>query len=277
VPADASVVVVAGPKTDFFPPEVESLEAYLARGGKVLFLLDPPDRADAPQLTLIAGLVKEWGIDIGNNVVVDVSGMGQLFGTDASVPVAAKYPAHPITDRFNLLTAFPLARSVTPITGNTTSRFPQGIVETSPNSWAETNIKELTASGQVSRDVEDGDITGPITLAAAVSAPVSDPKPPAEGAKPDDAPKPETRIVVFGDSDFVANGFIGIPGNRDLFLNAVSWLAQQENLIAIRPRDPEDRRVTLTAGQENLVFWLTVVIIPAAILFTGVQAWWRRR
>ena len=83
--------------------------------------------------------------------------------------------------------------------------------------------------------------------------------------------------MVFGDSDFAANGWLGIPGNRDLFLNTVNWLAQQENLIAIRPRDPEDRRITLTADQQERIFWLTVFIIPGLILLAGVQTWWRRR
>ena len=82
---------------------------------------------------------------------------------------------------------------------------------------------------------------------------------------------------MFGDSDFVANQWLGIPGNSDLFLNTVNWLAQQENMIAIRPRDPEDRRITLTRDQQSRIFWLTVLIIPGLILLTGVQTWWRRR
>jgi ABC-type uncharacterized transport system involved in gliding motility auxiliary subunit len=102
------------------------------------------------------------------------------------------------------------------------------------------------------------------------------PAPPA-GAKPEDTSKPETRIVVFGDSDFASNGWLGIQGNRDLFMNAVNWLAQQENLISIRPRDPEDRRITLTADQQVRIFWLTVFIIPGLILLGGVHTWWRRR
>ena len=86
-----------------------------------------------------------------------------------------------------------------------------------------------------------------------------------------------SRIVVFGDSDFVTNGYLGIPGNRDLFLNSVNWLAQQENLISIRPKDPEDRRVSLTSDQAKLIFWLSILIIPGLILAGGVQTWWRRR
>ncbi len=282
VPDDASVLVVAGPKTDFFPGEIDMLKAYLAKGGKVFFMLDPPDRADSPPLTNLAALLKDWDIEIGTNVVVDVSGMGQLLGTDASVPVAAKYEPHPITDGFQLITAYPLARSVSAIPSGVNGHTAQELVNTSPSSWAETDIKELTTSGRVSRDLDKGDKPGPISLAAAVSAPATE-APAAQPAKAgetpndDEAPKPETRIAVFGDSDFVTNGYLGISGNRDLFLNTVNWLAQQENLISIRPRNPEDRRITLTADQERRIMWLTIFIIPGLILVAGVQTWWRRR
>jgi ABC-type uncharacterized transport system involved in gliding motility auxiliary subunit len=287
VPADASVLIVAGPETDFFPPEVEMLKRYLARGGKVFFLLDPPEKIDGPDLPNISALLKEWSIEIGTNVVVDVSGMGQLLGTGAETPVAAKYQTHPITDRFNLLTAYRVARSVAPVSGSTSGKFAQTLVETSGASWAETDIKTLNSSGQVSRDLDKGDKAGPISLATAVSSPATaappaaeakpDASKPGEASKPDETAKPETRIVVFGDSDFAANSGLGIQGNRDLFLNTVNWLAQQENLISIRPRDPEDRRVTLTATQQNWIFRTTVFIIPGLILFAGIMSWSRRR
>ncbi len=280
VPDDASVLVVAGPKTDFFPAEIDMVKKYLAKGGKLMLLLDPPDRHDSPPLTNLVALAKDWGMDVGTNIVVDVSGMGQLLGTDVSVPVAAKYETHPITDRFNLLTAFPLARSVTSVEGGVNGHSAQNLVLTSKNSWAETDIKRLATTGQVERELDKGDKPGPVSLAAAVSAAATDaPAPTAtDGAnKTNDAPKPETRVVVFGDSDFVTNGYLGIPGNRDLFLNSVNWLAQQENLISIRPRDPEDRRVSLTADQAKLIFWLSILIIPGLILAGGVQTWWRRR
>jgi len=82
---------------------------------------------------------------------------------------------------------------------------------------------------------------------------------------------------VFGDSDFAANGVLGIPGNRDLFLNAVNWLAQKETLIAIRPREAEDRRVTLTADQQRRAFYLSVLVIPCLAFVAGLVTWWRRR
>jgi ABC-type uncharacterized transport system involved in gliding motility auxiliary subunit len=280
VPDDATVVVVAGPQSDLLPTEADALGKYLRRGGKALFLIDPPAKANAPPLANLTALLKEWAIELGDNVVVDVSGVGQLIGTDASVPVAANYPSHAITERFNFLTAYPLARSVTPISGGVEGRFAQTFVETSSRSWAETDIARLLATGQVALEENKGDKRGPISIAAAVSAtaPEAGAPAPANGsAAGGDTQRKETRVAVFGDSDFAANFALGIQGNRDLFLNTVNWLAQQETLIAIRPRQPEDRRLTLTADQQRRLFWLSLVVIPGLVIGSGVYTWWRRR
>ena len=293
VPEDATVLVIAGPQTDLLPGEVEALRVYLDRGGKLLMLIDPPSDSEATEPEGLLGLLREWGIEPGIDVVVDASGMGQLLGADASVPVVANYPFHPITDRFNLLTAYPLARSVSAATGNPGGRIAQSFLETSAQSWAEADIDEL-ATGQVELNEEAGDRPGPVTIGMAVSAPAppAEPtvNPDAEGDEIDtagdettteddetDATPPETRLVVIGDSDFATNGVVGIQGNRDMFLNTVNWLAQQENLISIRARDPEDRRLTLTADQQRRLFWLSLVLVPGFVLSTGVYTWWRRR
>jgi ABC-type uncharacterized transport system involved in gliding motility auxiliary subunit len=272
VPDDASVVIVAGPRTDFFPPEVDALKKYLDKGGKLFLMLDPPEKADSPPPTNLLALAHDWGVDVGNDIVVDVSGMGRLIGTDASVPVAASYPNHAITQNFKFLTAFPLARSVSPVSGGVNGHIAQAFVETSPRSWAESDIKGLLTSGQVSLDESKGDKKGPISIAAAVSAPIAG----AADAKPDE-PKKETRVVVFGDSDFAASAGLGIQGNRDLFMNIVGWLSQQENLISIRPKDPDDRRITLTATQQANITWLSILLIPGTIFGAGIYNWWRRR
>ena len=280
VPEDATVVVIAGPTVDFLQPEIDRLKAYLNRGGKVLLMLDPPAKAGAPDVTQLLGLAKEWGIDVGNNVVVDASGIGQVLGTGPEVPVAAKYNTHPITDRFNLLTAYAFARSVIANSAGANNRFAQNLVETSEQSWAETDLKGLLSASPITRDTDKGDLAGPVSLAAAVSASADNAgagdKDPAASKDPD-TKKPETRLAVFGDSDFASNRWLGISGNRDLFLNTINWLAQQENLIAIRAKDPEDRRITLTADQERRIMWLTIFIIPGLILLAGVHTWWRRR
>ena len=74
-----------------------------------------------------------------------------------------------------------------------------------------------------------------------------------------------------------ANAGLGIQGNRDLFMNIIGWLSQQENLISIRPREADDRRITLTATQQSNIGWLSLLVIPGLIFFAGIFTWWRRR
>lgn len=298
VPEDASVLIVAGPETDLLPTETDVLRDYLDDGGKLLLLLDPPDTAEDPPQDGLIALAAEWGLEVGSNVVVDASGIGQMLGTDASVPVAASYPPHAITDNFNLLTAFPLARSVRPVAGGAGGRIGEVIVETGVRSWAEADPGQL-AAGEVTLDEDAGDVPGPVPIAAVVSQIVEEPAPAdteeantendtADGdaddagadedaAEADDDPPPQTRLAVFGDSDFATNAAIGIQGNTDLILNTINWLAEQENLIAIRPREPEDRRITMTAGQQVRVYWLSMVLLPGLIAGVGVYTWWNRR
>lgn len=272
VPNDATVVVIAGPTTDFLPAEIDALKRYLAKGGKLLALVDPPQSgSDYPNLR---AFLREWSIELGDDVVVDASGVGQLFGGDASVPVVVSYPAHPITEGFRVMTAFPYARSVRAAEGGTHT--PQSILETSARSWAETDLKAL-ASGQVELN-EGADRQGPVSLGQAVTAAATEPPSPAlAGNQSPDAPKPETRLVAIGDSDFAGNNALGIAGNLDLFLNSVNWLAQQEDLIAIRPREATDRRLTLNADQLTRVMLLSLFVIPGLVFAAGVYTWWRRR
>jgi ABC-type uncharacterized transport system involved in gliding motility auxiliary subunit len=272
VPDDAAVLVIAGPRTDFFPNEIDALKKYLAKSGKLLLEIDPPEKPDSPPFTNLIAIAHEWDMQVGNDVVVDASGMGRLIGTDESVPVAANYPQHPITQRFNYLTAYPLARSVVPISGGVDNHTAQTFIETSARSWGETDLKSLMTTGKVAFD-EGKDLKGPVSIAATASAASA-----SDAAKIEtDAPKAETRVAVIGDSDFASNSVIGIQGNRDMFMNTIGWLSQQENLIAIRPKEADDRRVTMTATQQTNVMWLSLLVIPACIFGSGVYTWWRRR
>jgi ABC-type uncharacterized transport system involved in gliding motility auxiliary subunit len=280
VPADASVLIVAGPTADYLQPEVDAIKAYLRKGGKALFLLDPPIGEKARPVATLEGLLKEWGISMGHDVVIDISGMGQLIGTDASVPVAANYPSHPVTQNFTLLTAFPLAQSVSgeagknlPIAAST-----QNLIQTSERSWSESDVKSLMSGGKVSLDEKAGDRKGPVTIALSLSMDAPDaPAPPAPAGGESAPPKPQMRLIAVGDSDFASNAASGVQGNSDLFVNMNNWLTQQEDLISIHPRDTGDRRVTLTADQQRRIGWLSLLIIPGLILGSGVYTWWQRR
>ena len=85
------------------------------------------------------------------------------------------------------------------------------------------------------------------------------------------------RFVVVGSSSWVANTYLRLAGNRDLFLNMMNWLSADEDLISIRPKEPEDRRLNMTRNQMAVVFYSSVLGIPLLILFAGISVWWKRR
>ncbi|MEO5741035.1 MAG: GldG family protein, partial [Vicinamibacterales bacterium] len=189
VPADASVIIIAGPKADYLQPEVDAIRTYLRKGGKALFLLDPPVGESARTQPTLEGLLKDWGITLGHDVVIDASGMGQLLGTDASVPVVASYPQHPVTENFDLLTAFPLAQSVRGQAGvELGTANTQNVINTSDRSWSESDVKSLASGGKVSLDEAAGDHRGPVTIGLSLS--MDAPDAPASAANPASASAP---------------------------------------------------------------------------------------
>jgi ABC-type uncharacterized transport system involved in gliding motility auxiliary subunit len=263
VPADASLIIVAGPSADFLPFEADVLQAYLRRGGKALFLLDPVVGSDMRRLPVLESALAEWGIGLGHDVVIDTLDSARLPGADASVPVIVTYPPHEATRDFSLLTAYPLAQSVRTSAASTTGRRTSDVVRTSDRSWSTSSVDRVV-KGQEPVFDERIDRRGPLTLAISVAQRAS------EGGR-------ETRLIVVGDSDFAANAIVGIQGNADMFVNMTNWLTEQGDLISVRPRGEGDQRITLTAVQFRALDWFSVVVVPALIVLSGVRVWWRRR
>jgi ABC-type uncharacterized transport system involved in gliding motility auxiliary subunit len=282
VPEAIRALVIAGAEKELLPNERQAIIDYLERGGSVLVLADPaPSAAHAE-------LLRAYGIELGTDIIVDVSGVGRLFGADEFLPMGLEYRSHPMTARFDLTTLYPHARSVRVLPAPPAGTEVSELVFTTEASWAEATPDR--------RPIELGpeDRQGPICVLAAARRPLA---PTAAGeataakdslaaaaASPDTAasavsppPPPEVRLVVAGDSDFCANGYSSFGGNLDLVLNAIEWLAEEEDLIAIRPRNQEDRRAHLTQTQATVVGAILLLAMPLSVIVAGVTVWWRRR
>ena len=279
VPPECTVVAVTGPEKDLLPPVVDAIRSFVQGGGKALVLVEPELKEGYSNLT---GLLKEWNVEAGRDVVVDVSGIGQLFGTSELTPIVAQYPPHDITRDFRVMTAFHTARSMAAGKESKPGVTTQDLLQTSARSWAES---DLSLKGEIKMD-EGKDRIGPITLGAAVTlkdttapspAPSPSPSPGASPAAEEPKEKKEGRVVAIGDADFASNALIGFQGNQDFFLNTVAWLAQDADLISIRPREPEDQRLFLTRNQQRLVSLLALAFLPGAFVVLGIASWWRRR
>ena len=263
VPEACDLLVVAGPTVAYFPTEVDSIRSYLERGGAGLFLLDPGIQ------TGLEPMLEDYGVVVNDDFVVDASGVGRLFGLDYSMPVASRYAAHPVTAKHKgLMTFYLLARSVSPKLPAPGVDEAVELVSTSSSSWAESD--ELT--DEPPEFDATSDRPGPVSLAVAVLA-----RPLSQEFQARQEGEVKTRIVVFGDSDFANNQFFGAQGNGDLFLNAVGWLLEEGQLIAIRPRERGFRPMTLTGSDASLIFWLSLVLLLGIPIVAGVLVWWRRR
>ena len=283
VPEDAAILLIAGPRTDLLPPEIEALDAYIARGGKVFFML-APFQADG-----LKKYLARYGFDVGDDLVVELNPIGRLFGVGPEVPVVSQYDAHPITRELGgVMTLFPLTRSIEPVKTAPKGIIVQTLARTSPQSWGETDRAALQR-GEAKPDPQDR--KGPLAVAAVATIdPAAAPGKEAAGAgKGEGTGKGEAsssaeekkplkaRLVVLGTASLASNQFLGAQGNRDFFLNVVSWLAEEEELLSIRPKDTRAAPIILTSSQSQMVFWLPVVVLPGAIVVCGIFVVVRRR
>jgi len=249
---------VAGPARDYQQPGIDALKGFVEGGGKALIMLDPPlkfAKNNVDENEGLVNLVAGWGVTADKDLVLDTSGVGQIFGMGPEVPLVTNYAAHAIVRTMkDEPSGFPIARSLTLKGGG--KAMVEKLFETSENAFATTNL----SSAEIKRGPNDQ--KGPFVLGAA-------------GTYMGD--KGSGRFIVTGSSSWVANFFLRFNGNRDLFLNMMNWMSSDEDLISIRPKEPEDRRLNMTRNQMAMVFYSSVIVIPLLIVAAGVGVWWQRR
>jgi len=261
VPEDASVLVIAGPQKPLLDHELRATEKYVKGGGSLLILLSPPGRDG------LRGLLKDWGVEVGDDLVVDQ--VIRLFaGPSLGVePIVDTYSGHhPITREFKERTIFPMVRSVDALRSSKPGLEVTSLAKTSPTSWAERDLDGIFRQGKAA--LGPGDKKGPVSIGVAVAANLK-----KMGVDKDG----EAKIVVLGSAGFANNRFIQIFFNRDFFLNVTNWLVGQEDLISIRPRSIRSSRIQLSEKEGTMIFYLSFLFLPEILLIIGLGVWWRRR
>ena len=261
VPPDCALLVIASPEKALLPNERAAIETYLRRGGRGLFLLDPGRDGG------LAGFVSPWGAELGDDLIYDVNPASRFLGAGEFFPLVLSYGDHPITRDFRVATLYREARTVRSAPSNERGAQVTELAMTDARSYALAG--EIMSGRRLDPNV---DRPGPHPIAVAIEAPAEPDSAAIEGE-----PERKSRLVVIGDADVATNQYFGVQGNRDFILNCANWLAGEEELIAIRAKAPEDRRVNLTRRQDRLVFYAVQFLMPAVVLIAGVAVWWRRR
>ena len=300
VPDDAAVIVVAGPQKELLIGEVTALQNYLNRGGNLLLMIDPNTN---PKIDTI---LKDWGVRLDNRLAIDTSGANLQLGPAAIL--VTEYGQHPITKDFGKnISVYPLTR---PLEIDSVSGIESMVLlktKPYPSSWAESDQKSEKLEFN-----EGKDLKGPLTLGVALTRKLSNQTSPTPTPIPTNSPTPiptnsptpiptnsptpiptnsptpipinspatakESRLVVFGNSNFAVDGLFGQQLNGDVFLNSVSWLSQQDQqLLSIRPKEPKNRRIIISTFQANLLTISALFLLPLIGLVTGFIIWWKRR
>ena len=260
IPADCTVVVIGGPQSEYVQPAVDAIKKYVEQGGRAMILLDAPLKFGRPTAdnTALTDVLQSWGVSMDKDLLLDLSPVGQLMGLGPEIALVSNYDSHPIVDEMKgTATGFPLSRSLS--VKNTDKTNVQKLFESSATSLA---TVKLDSPNIDQRDPNNK--KGPLTIGAA-------------GSYTTGKENSEGRFVVVGSSSWPANSFINFNGNGDLALNALNWLSSDEDLISIRPKEQENRNVTMTRAQFNWVRLSTQFLLPGALLLAGVSVWWRRR
>jgi ABC-type uncharacterized transport system involved in gliding motility auxiliary subunit len=261
VPADCTTVVIAGPTHDYQQPEIDAIKTYVEGGGRALLMLDPPIQFGNSAITAndaLTSVLESWGVTLDKNMILDLNPVGQLAGLGPQVVLVTSYGSQPIvSDMRGSTVGIPLSRSLDiKDTGKTSV---QKLFDSSGSSLATSNLSspEVSVADPKNRK-------GPFTIAAA-------------GTYNTGKPNSEGRFVVIGSSSWAANRFLGFNGNGDLALNAMNWLSSDEDLISIRPKQQEDRRITMTRAQLILVRTVSQFVLPLIVVIAGTMVWWKRR
>jgi len=231
------------------------------RGGRAFFMMDPPLKLGHEEIgdnDALASLLQSWGVTLNKDLILDLNPLGQIAGLGPQVALVTTYASQPIVDQMRgTATGFPLARSLE--IKNTDKTNVQKLFDSSGTSFATSNLSSPAVDPKDPKNKK-----GPLTLAAA-------------GTYNTGKENSQGRFVVVGCSTWAANRFIDFNGNDDLASNAVNWLASDEDLISVRPKAPEDRRITMTGRQLTWVRAVSQFALPLVVVIMGVGVWWKRR
>ena len=252
VPDNASLLILAGPRTELLEGEINLLLDHIERGGNLLWLTDPAGDASTSNLQALAD---KLDITILPGTIVDASA-ASLGLDNPAYAIVPQYPDHSVTTSFNLLTLYPYAAALQMKESSNWIHTP--ILNTLERAWNETG----EIKGEVQPDSDQGERIGPLSIGLALER--------QQAGR-------NQRIVVVGDGDFLSNAFLGNGGNLDLGINLIRWLASEDQLLNIPARTAQDVRLDLSPTQGAIIAIGFLIILPILFISTGVVIWLRRR
>lgn len=257
LPDDIDALIVAGPTRAYAAAEIERIATYANRAGSLILMLSADTSAGFSD-TLVA-----WGIRGEDNVLVDP--VRTVSGYDV---VISSYIEHPITRHLMDLNCIFYWPRALPLLAHEDDIPPvdkpraTALAVSSSRAWADYDLDQRPYQYDAGRDLK-----GKMPVAVAVER--------GAGTSTEMSVS-KSRIIVFGDVDFIANS--GISGaNSDFFMQALNWVLEREQLLEIAPKPVEEVRLIISRKHLDRLFWSVVFGLPGLTALAGLLVWWRRR
>jgi len=265
LPGNTKLLVIAAPEHDYLAGEIKQLEKFINNGGNLLWLADPGELQGLDKLATSLGLQLQDGVIVDNN-----ADLRQTLNIQhpAIIPVTEYFP-HIITNTMRYNTLFPLARGISPLTNDNTVNDWQAeaLFSSYGKSWSETG--GLTE--EMEFDSSAGDAAGPITIAVALHR---------TNLSADESGATQAqsqRVVVIGDSDFLADNYLGAGANLNLGLNIFNWLIGDDDFVSIEVKPSPDTKLELNDTQLVIIGFGFFLVLPLLLLITGFTLWYKRK
>lgn len=265
IPDNTSLLVVASPRVNLLPGEIDILRHYLDQGGNLLWLTDPGEHSG------MGGIAEYLGISFLPGIIVDAT--TQLFGIqNPDFVLVPEYPAHPVTRELRTMTLFPHTLALE--WDRREGWEGQPLLSSQSRAWTETG----PMSGDIGYDAGSDERAGPLDIAFALTRQHDSAGPEAGAeASAETGESREQRVMAVGDGDFISNAYLGNGGNLDLGLNMMSWLSNDDSFIAIRATSAPDQSLNLSSTMQAIIGLGFLFGVPLGLLGSGVFIWLRRR
>jgi gliding motility-associatede transport system auxiliary component len=258
VPDNTSILVIAGPRIDFLPGEIEIINKYVDAGGNLLWLHEP-----GPMYKL-ESLAEQLSIRFYNGAIIDYA--GQLIGIDdpsISLVTGSLYASHAITEDFEFTTLYPMAGAIEILESD--KWFSKPILTTGDHTWNETGKLQ----GAVQFD-EGEDTQGPLTLGLSLERDI-------EIEEDNEIVTKQQRIIVTGDGDFLSNTYLANSGNNELGTRMINWLSSDDEFISIPPKIASDTQLDISPTVLGVIGIWFLFLMPAGLVGFGIMTGLKRK
>ena len=258
IPDNTSVLIVASPMVALLKNELKIIEDYLDKGGNLLWLIDPGDQSG------MDSIAEKLGVSVEAGVVIDSA--GQMLGINDPTIVlttARLYPAHPITEGFDLTVFFPKVAALASQTRQ--GWLSRDVLNSGKHTWLE--LGELVGAVDFNPELER---QGSRTLGLSLER-LLDP------IESDGVAGTQQRVLVIGDGDFLSNTYVGNSGNLELGMRMINWLSSDDSLVSIPPSTIEDTQLNMSLLAQGTLFLSFLLVLPLGFIVTGVYRWWQRK